>query len=153
LISRTFSRVLSEFIIVVVVQACDLHNSRSISLLSDGMQTRGIQRRVYQINLTCAKKSGTFQSIHHHRTPLIHPPIVSPMSSIPTPEDPPAYLAQAKFSQKIVCRRTNSAVSFADIGDEGGVPLLWMMPSGGSRWFAVAHGTSFSSSHIRSMLV
>jgi hypothetical protein len=62
------------------------------------------------------------------------------MSSKPTPEDPPAYLAQAKFSQKIVCRRTNSAVSFADIGDEGGVPLLWMMPSGGSRWFAVAHG-------------
>jgi hypothetical protein len=68
------------------------------------------------------------------------------MSSTPTPEDPPAYLAQAKFSQKIICRRTNSAVSFADIGDEGGVPLLWMMPSGGSRWFAVAHGMSHSSS-------
>jgi hypothetical protein len=71
---------------------------------------------------------------------------MSPMSSIPTPtpEDPPAYLAQVKFSQKIICPRTGSAVSFADIGDEGGVPLLWMMPSGGSRWFAVAHGGSFT---------
>jgi hypothetical protein len=58
----------------------------------------------------------------------------------PTSDDPPAYLSLRKFSQKIKCPRTGSAVSFADIGDEEGVPLLWMMPSGGSRWFAAAHG-------------
>ena len=58
----------------------------------------------------------------------------------PTSQDPPAYLALSKFSQKIKCPRTGSAVSFAEIGSEDGVPLLWMMPSGGSRWFAAAHG-------------
>jgi len=72
------------------------------------------------------------------------------MSGIPTPDDPPAYLAQSKFSQNIKCPRTDSAVSFADIGDRDGVPLLWMMPSGGSRWFAVAHGKSLSFIHISS---
>jgi hypothetical protein len=57
-----------------------------------------------------------------------------------TPQNPEAYLALRKFSQRIKCRRTGSPVSFADLGDEAGVPLLWMMPSGGSRWFAAAHG-------------
>jgi hypothetical protein len=60
--------------------------------------------------------------------------------SEPTSEDPPAYLAQYRFSQKITCPRTGSIVSFADTGEGSGVPLLWMMPSGGSRWFAAAHG-------------
>lgn len=64
-----------------------------------------------------------------------------------TPSDPQAYLSLFKFSRKIICPRTNLPVSFADIGDESGVPLLWMMPSGGSRWFAAAHGELWLGSY------
>lgn len=54
--------------------------------------------------------------------------------------DPEAYLASLKFSRRIICPRTKMPVSYADFGDPDGTPLLWMMPSGGSRWFAAAHG-------------
>ena len=99
----------------------------------------------YLIKRQIAKKSGTFRSTQlHHLTPTQTHSLrdIYPMSDQQTPQDPPAYLAQSRFSQKIKCPRTGSAVSFAEIGDEDGVPLLWMMPSGGSRWFAVAHGIS-----------
>jgi hypothetical protein len=56
-------------------------------------------------------------------------------------DDPEGYLSLYKFSRRIVCPRTKMPVSYADFGDPDGTPLLWMMPSGGSRWFAAAHGT------------
>ena len=62
----------------------------------------------------------------------------------PTPQDPEEYLALFKFSRRIRCPRTTLPVSYADMGDEGGTPLLSMMPSGGSRWFAAARGKFIS---------
>ncbi|GFZ50912.1 hypothetical protein JCM24511_08670 [Saitozyma sp. JCM 24511] len=50
--------------------------------------------------------------------------------------DPPAYLSGAKFNRRITCPRTHLPVSFSDTGDPQGVPLLWILPSGCSRWFA-----------------
>jgi pimeloyl-ACP methyl ester carboxylesterase len=50
--------------------------------------------------------------------------------------DPPAYLSGAKFNRRITCPRTNLPVSFSDTGDPKGIPLLWILPSGCSRWFA-----------------
>jgi hypothetical protein len=68
-------------------------------------------------------------------------PAMLSQNADPTPAtDPLAYLALRKFSQKITCPVTKLPVSFADIGDPYGEALLWMMPSGGSRWFAAAHG-------------
>lgn len=52
--------------------------------------------------------------------------------------DPEAYLCLRKFSRRLPkCRRTGLPVSFADIGDPDGIPLLWLLPSGCSRWNAV----------------
>lgn len=50
--------------------------------------------------------------------------------------DPPAYLSDTKFNRRITCPRTHLPVSFSDTGDPQGVPLLWILPSGCSRWFA-----------------
>ena len=59
----------------------------------------------------------------------------------PTPQsDPEGYLASRRFSSALTCSRTGMKVSYADIGDPEGIPLLWLMPSGCSRWFAVGQG-------------
>ncbi|OCF57548.1 hypothetical protein L486_05006 [Kwoniella mangroviensis CBS 10435] len=51
--------------------------------------------------------------------------------------DPPAYLALSKFNRRLKrCPRTNLSVTFSDIGDEKGIPLLYVLPSGCSRWIA-----------------
>ncbi|ORY35505.1 Alpha/Beta hydrolase protein [Naematelia encephala] len=51
--------------------------------------------------------------------------------------DPQAYLSLLKFNRRLGrCPRTGLPVSYADIGDPSGVPLLWLLPSGCSRWFA-----------------
>ncbi|BEJ03304.1 hypothetical protein CcaverHIS641_0104790 [Cutaneotrichosporon cavernicola] len=56
----------------------------------------------------------------------------------PTPlTDPHAYLALFKFNRRLPkCLRTGVAVSYADIGAPDGIPVLFVPPSGCSRWFA-----------------
>lgn len=54
--------------------------------------------------------------------------------------DPEGYLASRRFSLKIQCPRTGLPVSYADLGQEDGVPVLWVLPSGCSRWVAAAQG-------------
>lgn len=76
----------------------------------------------------------------------------SPPSSTPTPSayekptpltDPHAYLALFKFNRKLpLCPRTGVSVSYADIGDPDGIPVLFVPPSGCSRWFAAPQGVS-----------
>ncbi|RXK42428.1 hypothetical protein M231_00418 [Tremella mesenterica] len=54
--------------------------------------------------------------------------------------DPLAYLAQRKFSSIIKCPRTGLRVSYAQLGDPDGIPVLFLMPAGASRWLAVPQG-------------
>lgn len=59
------------------------------------------------------------------------PPSPSPRS------EPIAYLSTLPFSRRLPrCPRTHLPITYADIGDPAGVPLLVLMPSGASRWFA-----------------
>jgi hypothetical protein len=60
----------------------------------------------------------------------------------PTPlTDPHAYLALFKFNRRLPkCPRTGAAVSYADIGTPDGIPVLFVPPSGCSRWFAAPQG-------------
>ncbi|ODN90815.1 hypothetical protein L198_06132 [Cryptococcus wingfieldii CBS 7118] len=60
------------------------------------------------------------------------------MSSPPTSlSDPIAYLALLKFHRLLPrCPRTNLPVSYADLGDPGGVVVVYLLPSGCSRWVA-----------------
>jgi hypothetical protein len=62
------------------------------------------------------------------------------MSEPTAQSDPEGYLASIKFSRSLRCKRTSKRGSYADIGDPNGVPLLMLMPSGCSRWFAAPHG-------------
>lgn len=66
----------------------------------------------------------------------------SPEEKEATPlTDPEAYLALFKFSRRLRrCPRTGLSVSYADIGDPDGVPVLFVPPSGCSRWFAAPQG-------------
>lgn len=48
-----------------------------------------------------------------------------------------SYLAQLKFHRRFVCPRTRSRVTYADIGDPDGTPVLYFLPSGCSRWIAL----------------
>nr|ODN91925.1 hypothetical protein L203_01179 [Cryptococcus depauperatus CBS 7841] len=51
--------------------------------------------------------------------------------------DPESYLSLIKFNRRLnCCPRTNLPVTFSDIGDENGVPVLYVLPSGCSRWVA-----------------
>lgn len=56
------------------------------------------------------------------------------------------YLSSPLFSQKITCPRTYMTVSFSQIGDPEGCPVLFIPPAVCSRWFAVPLGMSFSPS-------
>lgn len=59
----------------------------------------------------------------------------------PSPlNDPAAYLSLFKFNRKLHCSRTGSDVSFSDIGDPSGTPVLMIPPSGCTRWFAAPQG-------------
>lgn len=59
----------------------------------------------------------------------------------PSPlNDPAAYLSLFKFNRKLRCSRTGSDVSFSDIGDPSGTPVLMIPPSGCTRWFAAPQG-------------
>lgn len=63
------------------------------------------------------------------------------LTADPSPlNDPAAYLSLFKFNRKIRCPRTGSDVSFADIGDSEGTPVLMVPPSGCTRWFAAPQG-------------
>jgi len=52
------------------------------------------------------------------------------------------YLACPQFSQKIICPRTSLQISFSQIGDPEGCPVLFVPPAVCSRWFAVPLGVS-----------
>lgn len=56
----------------------------------------------------------------------------------PTARSSPAsYLCTFPFSRRLrKCPHTGLPVTYADIGDPEGTPLLVLMPSGASRWFA-----------------
>ncbi|CAK9779610.1 unnamed protein product [Cutaneotrichosporon oleaginosum] len=73
----------------------------------------------------------------------------------PTPlTDPHAYLALFKFNRRLAeCPRTGMAVSFADIGDPEGVPVLFVPPSGCSRWFAAPQDPLAAGHGIRLIVV
>jgi hypothetical protein len=60
----------------------------------------------------------------------------------PTPlTDPDGYLSLFKFNRRLrKCPRTGLSVSYADIGDPDGIPVLFVPPSGCSRWFAAPQG-------------
>lgn len=70
----------------------------------------------------------------------------------PTPlTDPHGYLALFKFNRKLArCPRTLAPVSYADIGDPDGTPVLFVPPSGCSRWFAAPQGQSWLRSGVSS---
>ncbi|TYJ55771.1 hypothetical protein B9479_003549 [Cryptococcus floricola] len=63
-----------------------------------------------------------------------------PPSPSPPPtslSDPIAYLALLKFHRLLPrCPRTNLPVSYADLGDPRGVVVVYLLPSGCSRWVA-----------------
>ncbi|KAK4687023.1 hypothetical protein P7C73_g3105, partial [Tremellales sp. Uapishka_1] len=49
---------------------------------------------------------------------------------------PTEYLSSLKFSRKLAkCPRTSLPVSYGDFGDPDGVPVLFIPPSGCTRWF------------------
>lgn len=50
------------------------------------------------------------------------------------------YLASPQFAHQITCPRTSSLVSFSQIGDPEGCPVLFIPPAVCSRWFAVPLG-------------
>jgi len=52
------------------------------------------------------------------------------------------YLSSPLFSQKITCPRTSFVVSFSQIGDSEGCPVLFIPPAVCSRWFALPLGMS-----------
>ncbi|WOO82616.1 uncharacterized protein LOC62_04G006096 [Vanrija pseudolonga] len=56
----------------------------------------------------------------------------------PSPlNDPQAYLSLFKFNRKLPkCPRTGLPVSYSDIGDPDGIPVLFVPPSGCTRWFS-----------------
>ncbi|WVQ72118.1 hypothetical protein IAR50_001663 [Cryptococcus sp. DSM 104548] len=59
------------------------------------------------------------------------------MSSPTSLSDPIAYLALLKFHRLLPrCPRTNLPVTYADLGDPQGVPVVYLLPSGCSRWVA-----------------
>ncbi|OWZ37645.1 hypothetical protein C351_04511 [Cryptococcus neoformans c8] len=64
------------------------------------------------------------------------------MSSSPEPTaltDPASYLCLFKFNRRLPrCPRTNLPVTFSDIGDSTGIPLLYLLPSGCSRWIGAS---------------
>ncbi|WWC71478.1 uncharacterized protein I206_105436 [Kwoniella pini CBS 10737] len=64
--------------------------------------------------------------------------MVIPLSSDPTAlSNPESYLSLKKFNRRIKkCPRTNLSITFSDIGSENGIPLLYLLPSGCSRWIA-----------------
>ncbi|WVQ95057.1 hypothetical protein IAU59_002149 [Kwoniella sp. CBS 9459] len=63
-----------------------------------------------------------------------------PVPSTPTAlSDPQAYLSLKKFNSRLSrCPRTDLPVTYSDIGAEDGVPLLYLLPSGCSRWIAAS---------------
>jgi hypothetical protein len=52
------------------------------------------------------------------------------------------YLSSPLFSQKITCPRTSLTVSFSQVGDPEGCPVLFIPPAVCSRWFVIPLGKS-----------
>jgi hypothetical protein len=51
--------------------------------------------------------------------------------------NPHTYLADSRFHQSFLCSRTGRRVTFADVGQPGGPPVLFFLQSHCSRWVAV----------------
>lgn len=51
--------------------------------------------------------------------------------------DPYEYLSSITFHQSFICSRTKSRVSYADIGNPSGPLIVYVPPSGCSRWVGV----------------
>lgn len=87
--------------------------------------------------------------IHSHQSLSF---ITNPRSmEDPTPlTDPQGYLSLFKFNLKLPqCPRTNMPVSYSDIGDPNGIPVLFVPPSGCTRWFSAPQGTQAGSQRMR----
>jgi hypothetical protein len=73
----------------------------------------------------------------------IHTEANSPAQAAQLPQkslaftDPYLYLVQPQFNCRIRCRRTNKRITFADVGDPEGPPVLFFLPSACSRYLAV----------------
>jgi pimeloyl-ACP methyl ester carboxylesterase len=51
--------------------------------------------------------------------------------------DPHAYLAQPQFHRSFRCSRTQKRVTYADVGDPNGSPVIYFLPSGCSRYLCI----------------
>ncbi|KAK8854694.1 hypothetical protein IAR55_003433 [Kwoniella newhampshirensis] len=73
----------------------------------------------------------------------------------PTPHsDPESYLSSLKFNRRLNrCPRTNLTVTFSDVGDAEGVPLVYVLPSGCSRWIAAPMDPLAKSYGVRMIVV
>lgn len=82
------------------------------------------------------------------------------MSSTPEPQeptpltDPHGYFALFKFNLRLPrCPRTGLSVSYADIGDPNGVPVLFVPPSGCTRWFGAPQDPLAAGYGLRLIIV
>jgi hypothetical protein len=66
------------------------------------------------------------------------------MSDDPDPEEIHKYLASPNFSRSIRCPLTGISISFSEIGDLEGCPVLFIPGAVCSRWLPVPLGTSTS---------
>ncbi|WVR09508.1 hypothetical protein IAU60_006576 [Kwoniella sp. DSM 27419] len=68
--------------------------------------------------------------------------------------DPVAYLALNKFNRRLArCPRTNLPVTFSDIGDAAGEAMVYLLPSGCSRWIAASMDPLAKAYGIRMIVV
>ncbi|ADV23567.1 hypothetical protein I305_01473 [Cryptococcus gattii E566] len=79
------------------------------------------------------------------------------MSSSPEPTaltDPASYLCLSKFNRRLrYCPRTNLPVTFSDIGDSVGIPLLYLLPSGCSRWIGASLDPLAAKCGVRMIII
>jgi hypothetical protein len=61
----------------------------------------------------------------------------------PNPKNIHKYLSSPNFSRSIKCRLTGLSISFSEIGDLGGCPVLFIPGAVCSRWFPVPLGMLF----------
>jgi hypothetical protein len=80
-----------------------------------------------------------FISTHSSIHKMTEKPLQSPDTG---QEELHTYLSSPLFSQKITCPRTSMTVSFSQIGDPEGCPVLFIPPAVCSSWFAVPLGMS-----------
>lgn len=85
----------------------------------------------------CISANVYFISTHSSIHTMVERPLQSPDTG---QEELHIYLSSPLFSQKITCPRTSMTVSFSQIGDPEGCPVLFIPPAVCSSWFAVPLG-------------